>query len=53
MCFPLFWFFADIEGRVHWWPGDRFSTKDWTQWDGAAFNSGVTGPFLAYAAETG
>ena len=27
--------------------------KDWTQWNPAAFNSGVTGPFLAYATEIG
>ena len=38
---------------VHWWPGDRDSTKDWTQWDEEAFNSGVVGPFLEYAGETG
>ena len=38
---------------VHWWPGDRDSTKDWTQWNERAFNVGVAGPFLKYAAETG
>lgn len=41
---------TDIKERVHWWPGDRTSTKDWTQWDEDGFNSGVAGPFLAYAA---
>ena len=44
---------ADTYTSVHWWPGDRDSTKDWTQWDDGAFNAGVAGPFLAYAAETG
>ena len=37
--------------RVHWWPGDRTSTKNWTQWDQEKFNSGVAGPFLKYAGE--
>ena len=39
------------ERSVHWWPGDRSITKDWTRWDEHGFNSGVAGPFLKYAAE--
>ncbi|KAF9782647.1 hypothetical protein BJ322DRAFT_1110523 [Thelephora terrestris] len=37
---------------VHWWPGDRTSSPDWTQWDRDAFNTGVAGPFLKYVAHT-
>ena len=37
--------------RVHWWPGDCSSMKNWTQWDSDGFNSGVAGPFLKYAGE--
>ena len=46
-------FITDTSLSVHWWPGDRTSTKDWTQWDKDAFNVGVAGPFLRYAGETG
>ena len=46
------WSVADVLKRVHWWPGDQKSVKNWTQWDEEAFNSGVAGLFLAYAKET-
>ena len=46
------WSITDFLKRVHWWPGDRRLTKDWTQWNEEAFNSGVAVPFLAYAKDT-
>ena len=36
---------------VNWWHGDRSTTKSWSEWGGEAFNSGVAGSFLEYAAE--
>lgn len=39
------------KNSVHWWPGDRSATKNWTKWNEDEFNSGVAGSFLAYAAE--
>jgi hypothetical protein len=44
---------ADTETSVHWWPGDCKLTKDWTQWNKGAFNTGVAGPFLKYVTEIG
>ncbi|KAF9777748.1 hypothetical protein BJ322DRAFT_1025590 [Thelephora terrestris] len=31
---------------VHWWPGDRTSTRDWTQWDTDVFDAGVADQLL-------
>ena len=50
---PKFWFLIDVKKRLHWWPGDHGSTRNWAKWDEDAFSSGVAGPFLAYANETG
>ena len=43
---------ADMQGSVHWWPGDHKHTRSWTDWDPEGFNSGVAGPFLKYVKET-